>query len=84
MPRPFVFQAPTRLWHATEGWLATSAEFMLLHVNRTTRKVAPFPDTLIEAIAVMHSAHVGLPKPEALGRVIGLPDRSPSAKLGMH
>ena len=70
--------------HASEGWLAASAEFMLLHVDGANRKVAPFPADVFEALAMMHSAHIALPKPEALGRVMGIPKSAKDGKVGLH
>ena len=33
-----------QLFHATEGWVSATSENMTLHVDMTTKKVAPFPD----------------------------------------
>src|SRR3712207_4653629 len=32
--------------HATEGWVAATAENLSLHVDMETRKVRPFPDDI--------------------------------------
>jgi len=41
-------------------------------VDMETRKVCPFPDDILNNLAVMKAAHARLPRPLALGRVIGL------------
>lgn len=58
--------------HATEGWLAATSENLSLHVDMDTRRVAPFPDDILANLAVMKSAHASMPRPTALGRVIGM------------
>lgn len=59
--------------HAVEGWVAATCESLSLHVDMTTKKVTPFPDDIADALAVMRAAHARLARPEAVGRVIGLP-----------
>ncbi|HZH51355.1 MAG TPA: thioesterase family protein [Microvirga sp.] len=61
--------------HATEGWTAASMEGLSLHMDMVTRKVTPFPDDIAANLAVMKAAHARLPRPQALGRVIGIPAR---------
>jgi acyl-CoA thioester hydrolase len=70
--------------HASEGWLAASSELMALHIDKTERKVSAFPAEILDAIAVMQSAHAALPRPESLGRTIGVPSNTKSSKVGMH
>ena len=59
--------------HATEGWLAAHSENLSLHVDMETRKVCPFPEDISANLAVMKTTHARLTKPQALGRVIGIP-----------
>lgn len=61
--------------HATEGWVAASSENLSLHVDMRTRKVTPFPADIADNLAVMKAAHSRLARPQALGRVIGIPHR---------
>jgi acyl-CoA thioester hydrolase len=61
--------------HAEEGWVSATCESMSLHVDMETRKVTPFPDDILANLAVMKAAHARLPRPLALGRVIGIPGR---------
>ena len=66
-----------QLFHATEGWVSATSENMTLHVDMTAKKAAPFPATIMRALARMKAAHARLPRPEAAGRRIAMPDRSP-------
>ncbi len=70
--------------HSTEGWLAATSELMALHIDKTERKVAPFPSDILDAIAVMQSAHSALPRPEGLGRAMGVPGKGREGKVGLH
>ncbi len=61
--------------HAAEGWVAATMEGLSLHVDMETRKVSPFPDDIAAHLAIMKAAHARLAKPQALGRIIGIPAR---------
>jgi acyl-CoA thioester hydrolase len=61
--------------HAAEGWVAATSENLSLHIDLDTRKVTPFPQDILTNLEVMKAAHVRLPRPAALGRTIGIPDR---------
>ena len=63
------------LRHAEEGWVAATMESLSLHVDMDTRKVSPFPDDIAANLAVMKAAHARLAKPQAQGRVIGIPSK---------
>jgi acyl-CoA thioester hydrolase len=62
-----------KLLHATENWVSATSESMTLHVDMTAKKVAPFPDSVLRALARMKAAHAQLPRPEAAGRSIRMP-----------
>ena len=64
-----------QLFHATEGWVSATSENMTLHVDMGTKKVAPFPDSVMRSLARMKAVHTQLPRPEAAGRRIAMPDR---------
>ncbi len=55
------------LRHATEFWLAATAESMNLHVGLTERRVVPFPGDILANLAIMKAAHAGLRAPRASG-----------------
>ena len=62
-----------QLIHATEGWVSATSENMTVHVDMTAKKVAPFPETILQALERMKQAHAALPWPEAAGRKIAMP-----------
>ena len=64
-----------QLFHATEGWVSATSENMTLHVDMTTKKVAPFPASIMHTFARMMAAHAQLPRPEAAGRRIAMPGK---------
>jgi acyl-CoA thioester hydrolase len=61
------------LRHATEGWASATSENMSVHIDMTRRKVAPFPPDIQARIQSVVQAHTMLPRPEGLGRTIGMP-----------
>jgi acyl-CoA thioester hydrolase len=61
--------------HAYEGWLAATSENMSLHVDMTSRKVAPFPDEILVNLTMMKAAHSRLPVPGYSGRRISMRGR---------
>lgn len=68
------------LRHAAEGWMSASCEKMFLHVAMGERKVCPFPEDIRQNLAVMAASHKRLPRPDALGRVIGLKPKRPRGR----
>jgi len=62
-----------QLFHADEGWLSATSENMVLHVDMTARKTAPFPDAVAARLKQMRAAHASLPTPESVGRRIVMP-----------
>jgi acyl-CoA thioester hydrolase len=64
-----------QLFHATEGWLSATCESMTLHVDMTAKKVAPFPDDVMRALARLKAAHAALPAPEGAGRHVAMPEK---------
>jgi acyl-CoA thioester hydrolase len=69
------FQLFEQLLHATEGWVSATSETMTLHVDMTAKKVAPFPESILRALAAMKSAHAHLPRPDGAGRRIAMPEK---------
>lgn len=62
--------------HAEEGWLAATAEFMLLHVDLGTRKTSPFPPAVAAALTEQATAHAAHPRPLQAGRAVARLDGS--------
>jgi len=65
-----------QLFHATDGWVSATSENMTLHVDMTTKKVAPFPDKVARTLGRMKAVHARLPRPEAAGRRIAMPEKA--------
>jgi len=63
-----------QLYHAAEGWVSATSENMTLHVDMATKKVAAFPDSAMRSLARMKAAHAKLPRPEAVGRRVAMPE----------
>src|ERR1700691_3047090 len=65
-----------QLFHAEEGWLSATSENMVLHVDMTAKKTAPFPDSITAQLQRMQAAHAYLPVPEGAGRRIAMPGKA--------
>lgn len=65
------FHGYQEIWH-NDGWLAATGEAMTLHVDQSGPRVAPMPDDVFARIKTMHDAHARLPKPERMGKSIGI------------
>ncbi|MEQ1888941.1 MAG: thioesterase family protein [Alphaproteobacteria bacterium] len=61
-----------RMYHATEGFLAATAEQVMMHVSLETRRSSPFPADAQAKWATMQEAHGNLPHPESAGASIGI------------
>lgn len=61
------------LYHAEEGWLSATCEVMSLHVDTLHKRVAPWPDDVMERLGAMKAAHAGLAAPSRAGRRIAIP-----------
>ena len=61
--------------HAADAFVAATSENLSLHVDLRSKRVVPFPDDILANLAVMKATHARLPRPSALGRIIGLPRR---------
>lgn len=57
-----------RMYHATERYLAATAEWMNLHVDMTTRRVSPWPAEIIGVIGDFAKRQVGVAMPTDAGR----------------
>ncbi len=69
------FHGFQNLYHE-DGWLAATAEGLTLHVDMTGPKVVPMPADILDSMGRMQAAHDTLPRPEGIGRRIGIPDAS--------
>lgn len=57
-----------RMYHAEQGFLAATAEWMNLHVDMSTRRVAPWPRVIMQAIERVVSMQGVWPYPDDAGR----------------
>lgn len=62
-----------QMFHATEGWLSAVLEVIVMHVDMTAKRSAPFPPAVLEKIAAMCAAHKNLAVPPQVGHRIGIP-----------
>ena len=71
------------MYNRREGYLAATAEWLILHVDLRRRKVATIPAGLRGQLEAILAAHASLPRPPETGRHIDLrnhrPDRSPAS-----
>ena len=63
------------MYHATEGYLASTNELMSLHVDLRTRRGAPMAEEIVARLAAIQAAHDKVERPPQAGRRIGLDAR---------
>ena len=61
-----------RLYHAEQHYLAATAEWMNLHVSLETRRVCPWPASILERIASFADAQVGQARPKEAGKQMSI------------
>ena len=61
------------MYHVADGYLAATCEFLSLHVDLSTRRVASMPAEKLGPLSDLLDAHVNLPEIKNLGRVIKVP-----------
>lgn len=59
-----------RMYHADEGFLAATAEWMNLHVDMSVRRVAPWPARILDSIREAAEAQGDWPYPADVGRAM--------------
>ena len=67
------------LYHAGEGWLSATQEWLMLYIDMSLRRTAAMPDWLQHRLAAVRAAHARLPVPAVAGRSISLANRRPAA-----
>jgi acyl-CoA thioester hydrolase len=65
-----------RMYHAREGYLAATCEWLNLHVDLSMRRVAPMPEAFQQRLARRLEAAAPLGWPAEAGRVIRRPANS--------
>ena len=63
------------MYHADEGFLAATSEWLSLHIDLRVRRVSAMTESLKDRLAEIMDAHEGLPRPPEVGRVIKCPKR---------
>ncbi|HKL62665.1 MAG TPA: thioesterase family protein [Woeseiaceae bacterium] len=63
-----------RMYHAGEGWLAATCEWMNLHVDTASRRVSPWPGAVLGRLAAFADRHRGAPWPEQAGHRMRVPE----------
>jgi len=66
------------MFHAEQGYLAATNETIVMNIDYTTRRSAPWPMQAAERLEAVWSTHKGLPRPAKAGRVMGLTKHSSS------
>jgi acyl-CoA thioester hydrolase len=61
------------MFMVTNGERTAAQELMFLHVDLSTRRVAPFPDDVRGRVASAAAAHAYLPRPAWVGRRLAMP-----------
>ena len=61
-----------RMYHADEHYLAATAEWMNLHVDLEVRRVAPWPDEILERIASFVEEQGEQPWPKEAGKAMNI------------
>ena len=64
------------MFHAEQSFLAATSEQVAMHVDLGARKSTPFPKAMKQRIDLVLQAHTDLPRPDSVGRSIGLRARS--------
>jgi acyl-CoA thioester hydrolase len=65
-----------RMYHADEGYLAATCEWMNLHFDPGVRKVAPWPDEIRARIAAFADNQGEFAWPAEAGRTLRVPEKS--------
>lgn len=65
------------MYHAQEGFLAATVEWLLLYIDMTKRKVALMPEGLQRHMARLLEAHSQVPLPAEIGRRIAISKPKP-------
>jgi acyl-CoA thioester hydrolase len=60
------------MYHATDGYLASTNELMMINIDYQSRRSAIWPDFARERIEKLAAAHKALPVPRQAGRLIGI------------
>lgn len=60
------------MYHGGAGWLASTNELLMMHIDYATRRAAPWREETLRRIEAMATAHRSLPRPDRAGRVVAI------------
>lgn len=63
------------MYHAEEGYLAATAEWLIMSIDMNKRRVAAMPDEIYATLQRVKAAHANLALPVPLGRTISIHNR---------
>ena len=61
------------MYHVADGYLASTGEFLSLHIDLSIRRVTTLPDAVLDRLGEIMAAHDKMPPSENIGRVIKKP-----------
>ena len=65
------------MYHEEQGYLASTNELMILHVDMSERRVVPMPDSVQARLGQIVATQNALRRPAQVGRVMGLTANRP-------
>jgi len=71
------FHAFQAMYHAADGYLAATAEWLILCVDLRLRRVTAVPEALRDLLTRVLASHDALPPPPEVGRRVSLASRRP-------
>ena len=60
------------MYHAEEGYLAATHEWLTTHVDLAARRAAEMAEDLVAIYGAIHESHRALPRPDQAGQIIGI------------
>ena len=60
------------MYHAEQGYLAATNEMITMHIDMGVRRSAPFAPEMLTRIGEVMAVHRAVPRPEKVGRTIGI------------
>ena len=64
-----------RMYRRSDGILAATNELMILHVNLNSRRVGPFPDSVLLHLKDISKRHAEFRRPDQVGRVMRIANK---------
>jgi acyl-CoA thioester hydrolase len=60
------------MYHAEQGYLASTSELITAHIDMSVRRMAPFQPETMQRLASLLAKHRFLDRPPQIGRTIGI------------